>query len=108
MPPRDDNTSVVRQLKTLVVVLILSNIALGVFGFYLLRTIDRNYSVLIDQSIPILNGLQTLTAKASEAMRSTNPVLLTEGKVTPDAMAKDARAAISRGETVREDILKRN
>ena len=81
--PVDTTASMLRQLKLLVMVLIISNVALGAYGFYLLRTIDRNYSALIDQSVPILNRLQTLTAGASDAMRSTNPDLLTEDKLEP-------------------------
>lgn len=63
----------IKQLQLLVVVLILSNVGLGGFSFYLLRKLDREYSVVIGRSVPILNSLQTLTAKAMEAMRATNP-----------------------------------
>src|SRR6266851_3272340 len=40
--------SMLRQLKIIIVVLVLSNIALGGFGFYFLRAIDRKYSDLIE------------------------------------------------------------
>ena len=109
MPHRvPDTASVLRQLKLLVIVLIISNIALGGFGFYLLRKIDRNYSILIDQSVPVLNGLQALTASASETMRSTNPVLLTEAKHSPAELANAARAAIAHDGEVRDDLVTRN
>ena len=81
-----DNThALLRQLKLLVVLLIISNIALGAFGFFFLRSIDQKYSALIDQSVPTLAALHKLTIKASEAMRSTNPTLLT------DRSARDER-----------------
>src|SRR6185295_13279972 len=105
MPDRlissSDSAAIVRQLKTLVVLLILSNVALGVLGFFLLRAIDRNYSVLIEQSVPVLNGLHTLTTSASDAMRSTNPILLTEGKHTPAELGNSVRDAIARDEAAR-------
>lgn len=67
------NTNKVKQLQLLIVVLALSNVGLGAFSYYLLRELDREYSVVIGQSVPVLNSLQTLTAKAMEAMRATNP-----------------------------------
>jgi hypothetical protein len=63
--------STLRQLKWLVALLIFSNIGLGVFGFYVLRTIDRRYSELIGQSVPLQNNLQALTAQSVDAMRAT-------------------------------------
>src|SRR5205814_8803362 len=73
-----DQSSTLRQLKLLVVVLVLSNIGLGIFSFYLLRSVDRTYSDLIDRSVPVLNDLQTLTALAVRAMRGTHPTLFGE------------------------------
>ena len=64
----------VRQLKLLVVALLLSNIALGIFGFHSLRATDRKYSRLIDQTVPALTELEKLTASSVEVMRGTNPV----------------------------------
>lgn len=67
------NGSKNKQLQLLVVVLVLSNLGLGGFSFYLLGALDREYSIVIGRSVPVLNSLQTLTAKAMEAMRATNP-----------------------------------
>ena len=100
--------SLVRQLKLLVIVLIFSNIALGTFGFFFLRNIDRKYSALIEQSIPTLHALQNLTVKASQAMRSTNPDLLADSKTTPAEIAKRAHAAIEQEVELREQILERD
>jgi len=112
MPDRltnsSDSAAVVRQLKILVVLLIISNIILGVMGFVLLRAIDRNYSVLIEQSVPVLSGLHTLTTSASDAMRSTNPALLTEGKHSPAELGNATRDAIARDAAARTNVLKRD
>src|SRR6266550_34403 len=90
----DDGASTVRQLKILVYVLVLSNIALGALGFYFLRTIDRKYSSLIDQMVPTLNDLQTLTAVSVGAMRSTNSTLFAESPQSRAGMVHSARLAL--------------
>jgi len=100
--------AVVRQLKFLVVVLIISNIALGAFCFFLLRDIDRNYSALIDQSIPTLTRLQNLTVMASDTMRSTNPVLLEEPNARPAEIVRLGRIAVERGVERRNELLARD
>jgi hypothetical protein len=98
--------SILRQLKVLVIALLVSNIGLGVFGFYFLRAVDAKYSTLIKQSVPALNELQTLTAVSVEAMRSTNPDLF--GAVDRRAqMFERARLAIERDRSLRDRALSR-
>jgi hypothetical protein len=79
-----------RQLKLLVLVLTLSNIGLGVFSFRLLRKLDESYSDLIDHSVPVLNELQSLTAKSVRAMRTTHSSPAWE---TPEQRAEAVRLA---------------
>jgi hypothetical protein len=104
----EDQSSIIRQLKVLVSLLIISNIALGLFGFVLLRGIDRNYSALIDQAVPTLHRLQTLTVAASETMRSTNPVLLQDPNARLPEIARAARDEIEHGAALRHELLSRN
>ena len=104
----DNTISLLRQLKLLVVLLIISNIALGAFGFFFLRSIDRKYSALIDQSVPTLQALHNLTVNASEAMRSTNPDLLADQKSSPAEIANNARAAIEQNAELREQLLRQD
>lgn len=68
------NPAPMRQLKVLLWVLVTSNIAVGLYSMYALRTLDRQYSELIDQTVPLLGDLQALTAKTSLAMIGTSPV----------------------------------
>lgn len=96
-----------RQLKLLVVVLVLSNIALGGFGFYFLRAIERKYSALIGQAVPTLNDMQTLTALATEAMRATNPTLFSESPQGQALAVARARIALEHDRDLRNSILKR-
>ena len=99
--------STLRQLKVLVVLLVISNIALGAFGFYSLRVIDRKYSDLISQAIPTLNDMQTLTATSMETMRSVNPTLFGESAQSRSEMAERAHVALERDRALRNTILQR-
>jgi chemoreceptor-like protein with four helix bundle sensory module len=102
-----DEGSILRQLKVLVILLLLSNIALGVFGFYFLRALDRKYSSLIGQALPTLNDLQTLTAGSMEAMRSTNPTLFGQSSPSRTEMSERARVALKKDRDLRRSVLNR-
>jgi hypothetical protein len=104
-PSSHDQSSTIRQLKLLVVVLVLSNIGLGVFSFYLLRRVDRTYSDLIDQSVPVLNDLQTLTALAVSAMRGTNPTLFADAAGNRRETLEASRAALASEEALRNKLV---
>jgi hypothetical protein len=99
--------SMLRQLKIIIVVLVLSNIALGGFGFYFLRAIDRKYSDLIDRAVPTLNDMQTLTAVSMKAMRTTDPTLFGESPESRSRGIQAARVALERDRDLRMSILKR-
>ena len=99
--------STLRQLRVLVAVLIISNIALGIFAFCFLRSIDRKYSTLINQTVPSLNELQTLTAVSMNAMRNTNANLFGESGQTRVPALKQAREAIRRDRELRSSALSR-
>lgn len=101
-----DQNSTVRQLKLLVLVLVLSNIGLGGFSFYLLRTVDRSYTELIDRSLPVLNDLQTLTTRAVKAMRGTNAAVLAGRGSVPPGFIEQARAGFAAERGLREKVLK--
>ena len=102
----DGGTSTLRQFKVLVFILVFSNVALGGFGFYFLRAIDRKYSTLIDQTVPTLNDLQALTAVSVGAMRNTNPALFGESPQSRTVMVHSARLALEREHHLRSNILK--
>jgi hypothetical protein len=73
-PDRRDHASAsVRNLKLLLLVLLVSNVGLGLLSFFLLRSVDQRYTELLARTVPLLNDLQTLTAKSVNAMRGTNP-----------------------------------
>jgi hypothetical protein len=103
---RESELSTLRQLRILVVLLILSNIALGFLGFYCLRAVDEKYSSLIDQSVPTLSKLQTLTALTMKAMRSTNPDLLGGSPQDRGEMLERAKADLKRDRAARDRVLR--
>jgi hypothetical protein len=100
-----DSARSLRQMKLVVAILIASNLGLGVFSFFLLRKIDRQYSSLIVHSVPVLNDLQTLTAASIDAMRLTNPDLFTPPVGPKKDLPARARAALEKDRAVRARIL---
>jgi hypothetical protein len=104
-PTSESQHSAIRQLKLLVLVLIISNIALGIFGFFLLRAVDRKYSDLINQTVPSINQLQTLTAASIEAMRATNAILFQTPANEPTAVAQHSKSIIEHESAMRNSAL---
>lgn len=104
---RRDQSSSVRNLKLLVVVLLLSNVGLGVLSFFLLRAVDERYSDLLDHTVPLLNDLQTLTAKSVEAMRGTNPEEIEKTPGSRAIVIGSGRAGVANDRTLREKALAR-
>ncbi len=105
VPSPQDDASVLRQLKLLVFLLLLSNVALGLFAFYFLRGIDRKYSTLIGDTIPTLNDLQELTVSTSEAMHGTNPAFMQASDGSQATFVQRGREALEREREMRERIL---
>lgn len=101
----NDHASSLRNLKLLVVVLAASNILIGAFSVYLLRGVDRRYSELIDHTAPVLNDLQTSTAKAGEAMRQTNPAFFTVSADKIPSAVKRGRTALDADRALRSKLL---
>lgn len=99
-------TTKIKQLKLLVIVLVLSNFGLGGLSFYLLRAIDKEYSVVIGGSVPILNSLQTLTAKAMQAMRATNPAVFGGRSENPAAFTQQAQGLFTADRDERAKALR--
>ncbi|MBI3885273.1 MAG: MCP four helix bundle domain-containing protein [Opitutae bacterium] len=74
MPPAiastpDSSSSALRRLKIFALILVVSNLLLGCFSAYLLRSIDRNYSDLIDRNFPLMDGLRLLTKETGAMQR---------------------------------------
>jgi len=103
----ESQKAALRQLKILVVILIISNIGLGLFGIYVLRSVDRKYSALIHQTVPPINELQTLTAWSVDAMRSTNPSLFPTSADGSSRAVQQAQSLIERDRELRTRALQR-
>jgi hypothetical protein len=103
----ESQQAALKQLKILVVVLIISNVGLGFLSVYLLRAVDRKYSVLITQTVPTINELQALTAWSIEAMRGTNPTLFQDSAGNAAAIAQRSRNAIDHERDQRNHALQR-
>lgn len=101
----NDHASSLRNLKLLVVVLAASNILVGAFSVYLLRGVDQRYSELIEHTAPVLNDLQTLTVRAAEAMRQTNPAFFTVSADKIPSAVKSGHTALDADRALRNKLL---
>lgn len=106
-PDRRDHTSAsLRNLKLLLLVLLVSNVGLGLLSFFLIRSVDRRYTELLGRTIPLLNDLQTLTAKSVNAMRVTNPDGAERTLGDPATLAR-LHKTVGDDRALREKILSR-
>ena len=103
----ESQQAALRQLKILVLILVVSNVCLGIFSVYLLRAVDRKYSVLISETVPSMSELQTLTAGGVDAMRGTNPALFQQPAGDAAATAQHSRKAIEHERDLRGHALQR-
>jgi len=98
----------VRRLRLLVALLLLSNIALGGFGFYFLHSINKKYSELIDRTLPTLVDLRSLTVGTAQAMLRTNPVAFDQSQESRSRLLERARVAVESDRTLRDHLLLRD
>lgn len=85
--------------------LVLSNIGLGAFSAYLLRSTDARYSHLLERSVPALNDLRAETAQLAVAVRVTGiPLLRVADELRPNAV-RNAHAAIERDRELRAKVM---
>jgi hypothetical protein len=103
-----DQNAGLRNMKRFVMLLVVSNIAMGVLSVYLLRTVDRRYSDLLDRSVPVMNDLQTLTAQSVTAMRGTGPALFNAPAENRPALLQRAQAALGEDRDFRDRLVKRD
>ena len=102
-----ESQAALRQLKIAVIVLIISNVGLGIFGVYLLHAVDRKYFTLISETVPSINELQTLTAWSIDAMRGTNPLLFKESTGDAALKVRQARDTTEHERDLRSRVLRR-
>lgn len=103
-PGSPDHAATLRRMNLLVVLLVVSNIVTGALGFYLLKNLDEKYSELIQRSVPVLNDMQTLTARSTKAMRATDPSIYVGGPDQVAVAAQRAREAIKADQALRESL----
>ena len=105
-PAYQEPPSTLRQFKLLAVVLVVSNIGLGLLSVYLLRSVDQRYSELVDHSIPALHDLRELTGAVIAAERASgSSVLFSATGAQRAERLNRAEATLSRERTLMERIL---
>lgn len=79
----------IRRLKLALLIMVVSNLTLGCFSVYLLRTLDAGYSGLLDHSLPLMTGLRQLTKETVSMQRHVLGSLVAQDPVQrADANAK--------------------
>ena len=104
-PGSPDHAATLRRMNLLVVLLVVSNIATGVFSVYLLRSVDQRYSELVSQSVPALNDLRELMSDTVMAMRSTNPRSFTGPNANGPEALQTARSRLATVQKFRKETL---
>jgi len=101
----NDQAATSRNLKVLVVLLVISNIMVGLLGVYLLRSVDKRYSALVGHSVPVLNDLRELMSDTVSAMRSTNPRNFSGPDSNEPAVLDSMRAGLQKAVEFRDVLL---
>ncbi len=104
----DSHASSQRNLKVLVVLLLVSNIFVGALSAYHLRAVDRRYSELVAHSVPVLNDLRELMSDVVMAMRTTAPRTLSGTDSDKPAALDAMRASLQKSIRFRAAMLATN
>src|ERR1019366_4571292 len=102
-----DQASSLRNLKRLVVLLVVSNLALGVFSVYLLRLVDRNYSNLVGQAVPTVKSLREWRADVLMTHQAMGFRLFEVTEPKRAAALERARAALVHEKVLSDSMLAR-
>jgi hypothetical protein len=98
--------STLRNLKVLVVLLVFSNIFVGALSVYLLRAVDKRYTNLVNQAVPVLNDLREMMTDTVAAMSSTNPMIFDGSEANRPAEIKAMQEALATERQFRLNLLK--
>ena len=102
----NDQAASLRNLKLLAVLLVVSNLLIGGFSFYVLRGVDQRYSELVGHSVPVLNDLRELMSDTVAAMRATNPRNFSVPGANPAQALQLAREKLATAQKSRGEILR--
>ena len=94
-----------RRLKLLAVVLVLSNLVVGAFSVYLIRRADRDYSALIDQTVPVLYQVRTVGGAGGRVFRGLIAGLVADDPVKCAAAIAQVKESLARGQQLRAQLI---
>jgi hypothetical protein len=97
--------AVIKRLKLLIVILVLSNLTVGALSFHFLRKVDADYSELIDRSLPTMSHLRGMTTESSLVHRSLTFALSAQRSERRDTYVKTAEDALKRGNQLVAETL---
>jgi len=105
VPTYPEQVVTLRRLKALAIVLVLSNFLLGAFSVYLIQRTDRDYSLLINESVPALYEGRHVGQQMGIVYRSIIAALITQDPAVCAAQVERAKQALAKGKELREQLL---
>jgi len=94
-----------RRMQLLVALLVFSNLFVGFYSIHLIRRTAREYSGLIDESIPVISGTRHAGQQAGFAYRSIIAGLVTQDPARCAAMLKRATTSLTLAREFRAHVL---
>lgn len=76
------------MLRLACICLLISNIGLGALGYFIVRQVDRDYSVLVQSSLPLFNDVKSLSWHVVRAQRAVNRVRDAQGARRGELLAQ--------------------
>ena len=85
-----------RRWKFIAGVLLIGLIGLGMFSAYLVRQLDRDYSLLLDRTLPLIDDIRRVAREQSTVFRSIVTGLVENDPAQVNAAIQQAQAAVDR------------
>jgi hypothetical protein len=95
-----------RRMQLLVALLVFSNLFVGFYSIHLIRRTDREYSGLIDESVPVISETRHAGQQAGFAYRSIVAGLVTRDPLRCSAMLQRAKSSLANAREIRAHDLR--
>jgi hypothetical protein len=101
----EDTSASYRNTDVLLILLVVSNIVLGGLSIYLLRKFDRDFTRLMDRTLPVLHELRSTGRQGSMAYRSLMAAAVTTDPAKRTELIGRAESALALSQQLRLHVL---
>ncbi len=91
-------TANIKYFAVALVALLASNLVIGVLSFSFIQQLDNRYGQLLNNSLPLLNQVRTLSWEVTQVQRSINRYPQFDEAGRKDLMARRARSSVRASE----------